>query len=798
MDAESSQRGQTSVTNFRIQDEESPIIYLDIQPRTEFDAEDPNPNLVVIHRNGQIRVVSGDLKRELKNEAVSQKLDGKPGQPICVEHACFMDIQQAKKALLKGREDVLDMIQDSNITAQPQYSLGLSLLVLMVRSSRDGTNDRSDEVTLRVFAVRPTGPLDSVFSNSNKSDFLNELISIPIPELRKLNEKPSSYILHGPSGTLYQRSSLELNLYKISGLVLRPAHKISLSHRKVYSLLRITSYTMFVLGEENLDIMDATHGSVQARVSVSLQEEARRNRGKSKKKGPTKDEHTRTYLLSYFAPLGMVVALQNHRLIVFQISLQPPLESTPRKRSRSGRLVDAIGHAFDARELAKAPRIKRLPTTLKKFIPAIDIGGEWRKAQAELNRCIQHGKVDEFEKLVASELGLSDISTDNWPTGHDHVIPGDQTKVSYMLSKIFGLKTEAESAAKGTDEDLWRLKITFFPPRIFRFLVSRGYIMNDQIERSLQRHGLLSVTSCLAADALIHAIVEMDESLTELLLLLEGPFGTDPPSLAHVIHVAIEGMQNREPDEMPKLLMSGEEAHNIPDQDDDSAFQPPHPNPSEEMTNPHSSCSTTASRILGHALDNLSIYDPTTITTVLRKSLSPSNLRHLIDVLRMSLAQNGWLTLYTNPLSPPSASMNLKSGLANTLKVLDSTLTAIGTSGFLLSTALPADQATETADTITYMKAETSAALEGIQEATYLKGALGEILLYADTLVKQKRDKKMVIDDSKELPLGMKATQPIEMTKVGAGGEIQKRSMRDIGRLKSRRIGKYTFERIVI
>ena len=49
------------------------------------------------------------------------------------------------------------------------------------------------------------------------------------------------------------------------------------------------------------------------------------------------------------------------------------------------------------------------------------------------------------------------------------------------------------------------------------------------------------------------------------------------------------------------------------------------------------------------------------------------------------------------------------------------------------------------------------------------------------------------------LPLGLNLDKDrVPLTKVGAGGEVMRRSRRDIGDLKSRRVGEYSFERIVI
>ena len=123
---------------------------------------------------------------------------------------------------------------------------------------------------------------------------------------------------------------------------------------------------------------------------------------------------------------------------------------------------------------------------------------------------------------------------------------------------------------------------------------------------------------------------------------------------------------------------------------------------------------------------------------------------------------------------------------------------------------------TDTFETIAYLKAEISAALEGIEEATYLRGMLGEMLLCSKSLKHSdrsasrqhtslkvsERTRSGIIASAEEedrtLPLGLKFPQGTSEYKVGAGGELIKRSLRDIGRLKSRMLPKYSFERIIL
>jgi hypothetical protein len=53
-------------------------------------------------------------------------------------------------------------------------------------------------------------------------------------------------------------------------------------------------------------------------------------------------------------------------------------------------------------------------------------------------------------------------------------------------------------------------------------------------------------------------------------------------------------------------------------------------------------------------------------------------------------------------------------------------------------------------------------------------------------------------DDLPMLPLGGRGDMGIEKTKQGKGGRREERSKREIGMLISKKVPKYSFERIVI
>jgi len=135
---------------------------------------------------------------------------------------------------------------------------------------------------------------------------------------------------------------------------------------------------------------------------------------------------------------------------------------------------------------------------------------------------------------------------------------------------------------------------------------------------------------------------------------------------------------------------------------------------------------------------------------------------------------------------------------------------------FVREARLVNGDAFEAQELITSLKLEVGAALEGIEEAKYLNGLISETIRYSDQVHKVQRRKAEDSSEKKRkgkpsrpiivpvgeqermLPLGLKTDQLISFQRIGAGGEIQERTKRDIGHLKSQKVGKYTLERIVV
>jgi hypothetical protein len=101
------------------------------------------------------------------------------------------------------------------------------------------------------------------------------------------------------------------------------------------------------------------------------------------------------------------------------------------------------------------------------------------------------------------------------------------------------------------------------------------------------------------------------------------------------------------------------------------------------------------------------------------------------------------------------------------------------------------------------LRAETSAALEGIHEATFMKGLLGEFLRYGhrkENEYKPAGANKPLLEVKTQtvLPLGLKVETPITPIRTNAGGQIKVKSKRLLGLEISMKVPKYSFERIRI
>ncbi|CAK7266335.1 hypothetical protein SEPCBS57363_002041 [Sporothrix epigloea] len=248
----------------------------------------------------------------------------------------------------------------------------------------------------------------------------------------------------------------------------------------------------------------------------------------------------------------------------------------------------------------------------------------------------------------------------------------------------------------------------------------------------------------------------------------------------------------------------------------------------------------------------------------LRRIFRTDEIRSLIEVLRKQMVDQGWATRYVDlegtsgkganaattategaDAAPLNYSIRLIADLLcrcvdavrpgewliNDEDVAATVATATAANGDSLGpvNGLAPEPVASGGDFFALLKWQVSAALEGVQEALYLRGLVGETVRYgmgiekmaaraANVAKKEARAnsnatdsvvRPQVISGSSStatvngLPLGLRAPAglarhaDVTPTRLSSGNEVVRRSKREIGHLTSKKVGPYTLERIV-
>ncbi|MDI1489299.1 MAG: hypothetical protein OHK93_008577 [Ramalina farinacea] len=509
-------------------------------------------------------------------------------------------------------------------------------------------------------------------------------------------------------------------------------------------------------------------------------------------------------LLVYSAKYKVALVYFNSNIVAIPV-LEEAVQQTSRKRKRPGLLLDSLGHGITIQGSQRNDRGRNIQPGRVKH----DLG--LAVSEGKLQDLIKKGNVSAVDDCIMSEVESM---------GRRQFLANPH-RVSFILSNIFHPQA---STATGDDgrAAFTNLAISFWPSRTVGFLLQEALFTLERVESALRRFVRLPLTSKLDPVALIDAVVKWDSSLALLQTLLESPSPLSPLELARVLIASSQTDQYSAPQEA--RLLTNTEDPGSGHGDTEMALVTTDPTTNNLASSSESPDNRVRKQsIMDLALQRCSTIPSNSLTKAFKRTSTKPQLRHLVDHLRITVAQHGWLTPYDFSFDDLSKEPAPNNQLVIIAHLLNSILDALGPAGWMLG---PRSQTqTETtfadpADTLSYMQAEVSAALEGIEEAMYLKGVLGEMLLCGKEALKERPPpSKRVLTDDKAisrqqqvvkptivqlekddpvLPLGLKLKPPIATTRVGAGGEVVKRSARDIGRLKSRVVGKYSFERIEI
>ncbi|KAJ6061918.1 uncharacterized protein N7446_006038 [Penicillium canescens] len=793
-----------------VTDSTSPTTFVGIVPSSANDETETDPfDILAVHQDGRVRRLSSDLKTQ--RWSIQHSEIAKVCSTHNVQSSFLVEFEDAKKALFKRRQDLASMAL-GDLTAS---GVNEPSILLVVSQPKNTDRVSLKDIIVQMFSV----PADSK-SQSHESQRLRHLQTFHIPDLSGLetaNCSAMQWSFHSGSAGLnlsFEKGFINVDLSQYSPSV--TSQFVLDEHFS--SVMRISPQFVIGASKSLVAVYDTQYNSVQRSIPAD---------DISSSTGSTGEAPTN--FISYFAKLGIAVATKGNTLIAFDLSSLPSAPSSSLKRTRDSLLIDAIGKGIgsSAAQWDVVSKKHRSDNMASLRLTSPEQVEKWTRLTQTLEKAAKTKNIDLFDNAVLTYFSTSDAST-KLPVRGQYVNP---EATLFLLSKIFAVEESTSKDAVSASSSS-QLRVAMWPPTTCEWLIQLGHLSFDNVEIALRRACKPQVLQKFPTGSFIQALLDSDPSLKQVNQVLEGPILISSDELAYALKVFLNQARSHSGalEETARAISNGDVA--TPTQELTKHLGSETANLKDIFT--EDPCSTSSGCCdfpsLQPLADRALLYGPP----------SPSFSRY--RRLHLSLHRKP-----PTPITPhqitPALSLNV------IVDLLTASVDAVGPSGWI--SAVPAAGEFAESDSVTAaasremeliadMKSEVSAALAGVEEATYLKGIMCEYLRFADQVVTPAatsedalakmeaeaagpshlvRYEKLNGADlmiftrpgegedgfdgdagGKMLPLSLKATSgDVSRTKMKKStGEIKSRTSREIGYLRRKAVGKYSFERLII
>ncbi|KAI1393133.1 uncharacterized protein F4822DRAFT_1128 [Hypoxylon trugodes] len=771
--------------------------------------------LLVVRENGDIICLDAEnLKRKWTSSSAGlrQDLPGAAKASFRIDFCYPVLLSDVVQGIFKGSDDSLGLFPE----IKQNVNTDAEALVLISSYSADGSQNRH----LHIVASLPQSP--SLSSTHRQS--IVQLHSVPIPSSGEANHNATaSYRLDVRSGSLLELRGQLFNIYDLTTSL--PKITSSMELDGTTSFLRLSKTSLLCSTSTHLNIYNPIYRSLQNSVPVELDGQADSNTGANA---------TNCLLAAYFSRLEVAVAIVDANLVAIQ--LEAPILRT-KKRRAEGLLIDSIGRGVQPAKRVSAPSSNKDPesSVFSNYLPGSirgDYWQSWTADEAKANALLDANDMHGLETLLAQKFGIQVQvtaqatngadgeepdppkvnSTWKWPKSRAGYPPADRRWILYSIGRAFQWNNVFPD-----DPTIPRLICQLPQSDIVNYLVDAGHLTLSNVKSAFR--GQLKETEkteSFLSEQIVLQLADIDPSLELLVAYISATnLGTIELLIAvRTIMRSLELVQDpKKPP--PKLLTNGSTEELAVDGEAEAELQ----NIGMELDDLEDEIQKTVSYLnedagirgsgLSVAFAKLGNCPSISMIKSLRATFKPEEILSLIYLLRVELVRGAWTSRYLDLTdfekdsaldAPPDGIIKLLADLLG--RCVDS----IGPGGWLLNDAVLAGD--ETGDFVASLKLEVSAALEGLEDAVYLRNIVGEAVKYCESF--KKNTAESMVDKMKPiplqvkepgaqaLPLGLKAKDHISAQKIVSGGEIVDRSQRETGHLKSQQIGHYSLERIAI
>lgn len=740
-------------------------------------------DIIAVCDDGEIVSLSGEKlaiqwsshSRSLLQDAVSTQLDR-----LVVDHVSSRTVKELNNGLFKSRSELL--------TALPKgFGLESSLLVILAR----GTGKAQGSRYMMVLAALPGSD-----SQSSGSQHLVSVDVMPLPPTSEHVERAPQYQVDTSSGLLLELGQGIFKVYDLAGAV--PKLKSSIQTDASDSFTRLSKPFVVSCSSEKISLYNYQYRSVHASSKFDLSELP----SDTSRRGPYQ-------LITYLNKQDLVVALIDNVLVC--IHVEPPKNHGKR---REGLLVDSIGRGAAIQIPSKRRRsansslefATQLPGTINETY-LVNFQTETEAADGLL----ANGDLAGWEDFLRTKFGLSLAPTASkaeshadaewqWPSVMKGYPAVDRRWLLYAISQVFSVEK--------TDADMLRprLRLVLMESNVTTYLALAGHLTASNLRSAFRDEwgGEPLGIKEMAGD-LVYCLTEADPSMALLLSYIQATRLGEVELLQAIraLMLSMDLIADPEKLESLKLLKDG------PDQDVEMDLDVLERE--IEVTELHlRDDSSSRTRGITMALSKLWRLPAAKTIHALRSTLKTEEILSIVHLLRVELMRGSWTSLYVDSSTfdqegqnepPPDGIITLIADL------LGRCLDAVGAGGWLLNDAMSFADASEAGDFIAALRLEATAALEGVEEAVFLNGIVGEAVRYG--MAAQKTGRKgtgtgavvlpSVDAGGSALPLGLKprgAAAWVSSEKVVSGGEVVQRSARETGHLISQKVEAYSLEKL--
>ncbi|KAK5044612.1 hypothetical protein LTR84_010626 [Exophiala bonariae] len=764
-----------AITSTDLNQQYSDIVLLDLIS----GANDQQKQVFVLQQDGTITIFSEDLAQTITETSISTT---KSMRILAAQH---LSGTEAGKSVLKQRPDLVN-------AAAPNASY---LAVVYTTS-----NDRQvnlEKLYYAVYAIEESTRDDRVRSLSECSLGMNGR------ETKSIDVKSVSCTFSSSVSHLHLRFGGSLFTYALSGILPQQTSVLHTGFTGPSEILAISPVFAISSHQRNLRLFDLKYQTTQAHVDPS-RSALKRKRNQSGAEPPIE-------FVTYIPKLARIVGKCRNQLVAIDIIAK----EDPKRLLRVGsNLIQNIGQTIMASDSHYEMKTGLKNLTIGTIGQGNTSDDEWQNSRRQLDQLAQRGDVAGFEDAFIYEvrkpylaLSYTGNMDDDFPAAS---IPDVKSK--YLLTKIFRLET-ASAGDRPTHANII-LRVQLPSVRLILWLSRLGLLSTRLVQTAMHGTTPYAMGEFLQPGAVAQALLALDPTLQLLQKCIENGFSHYVDEQAATVHMLIT----------QALSFPGDE---IEDQGNGA--------PSHEViklaetqlqtTGDDSQTSWVPEQVkqaLVAALNRFGSAAVSTVTPILKKSFSQTEILALIQLLRQQLFQGGHTQSFRT-LALLETDDKVVVSLEAVVRVLSCCIDSIGPLG-LIGTI---DNEAFVDSIIPDLLSEIASTKESLEDAAELQGILRETLRFHESFQRNRKgDARSNLGAGKELkqqpgtivtlysdlgegmdgpgegrslPLSLGVDTAISSHKVRkGGGQILRRSAREKNMLRQRQKGPYSFERLVL